>query len=75
MNQDTTPVPRETIDYITSELERLMNDAGARWILPKSDNKARFEGWRGRELAYREALRMFADAGLAPKYAQGQQRT
>jgi hypothetical protein len=47
MNQGTAPVPRETIDYIVSELERLMNDAGARWMLPKSDNKARFEGWPG----------------------------
>jgi hypothetical protein len=50
---------------IIAELERLMNEAGARWMLPKSDNKARLEGWRGRELAYREALRLLAEAGLA----------
>jgi hypothetical protein len=28
------------------------------------------EGWRGRELAYREALRLFTDAGLAPRYTR-----
>jgi hypothetical protein len=47
-----------------------MADACAQWSLPKSDNRARFEGWYGREIAYLEALQLFADAGLAPKYVR-----
>jgi hypothetical protein len=67
MDQNLMPVPRETIDSIVAELERLMADARVQWSLPKSDNQARYHAWLGREIAYEEALRLFADAGLAPK--------
>jgi hypothetical protein len=37
MNQHNAPVPRETIDSVIAELERLMDDARAQWSLPKRE--------------------------------------
>ena len=52
------------IAAIVAELERLMDDARDRSTLPKHATD-RIAGWRGREIGYREALRLLADARLA----------
>lgn len=69
MMQNADPVRREVIAAIVEELERLMNEACAKWSLTKSEDPSRFTAWHNRELAYRQALQLLADAGLAPKYA------
>jgi hypothetical protein len=68
MNQDSA-VPREIIDQIVAQLERLMDEARDKWSLTKSDDPNRFASWNGREQGYRNALQLLADAGLAPRYA------
>jgi hypothetical protein len=70
MVQDTDSVPRAVIDAIVAQFKHLMDEACDRWSLPKSDNPTRFTAWHDRETAYRTALELFADAGLAPKYAR-----
>ena len=69
MMQDADSIPRAVIDELVVQLERLMDEAREKWTLPKSEEPTRFASWRGRELAYRNALQLLADAGLAPKYA------
>jgi hypothetical protein len=65
MNHDSANAPRETIDRIIVELERLMDEACDKWRLPKSDDPVRFAGWHNRELAYQERLQPFGDVSLA----------
>jgi len=69
MTQDAGSVPHEVIERVVAELEHLMDEARDKWSLPKSDDPARFTAWHNREMAYRQALQVLADAGLAPKYA------
>jgi len=58
------------IAEIVAELERLADDACNRWTIPKSRDEVRLAVRRGREIGYRDALRLLADAELAPvKYA------
>ncbi len=70
MAEDPAPVPRGVIDGIVAELERLMDDARDKWTLPKRDDPIHTAAWSGREIAYRQALQVLADAGLAPKYVK-----
>jgi hypothetical protein len=58
-------VPREVIDRIVAELERLMGEARDRWTMPKRDSPTHTASWRGRELGYQDALRLLSRAGLA----------
>lgn len=70
MLHETETVPREVIDQIVGQLERLRDDACDRWTVTKSNDPVRIASWRNREAAYRAALQLLADAGLAPpKYA------
>jgi hypothetical protein len=62
-------VSREVIDGIVAELERLQDDATDRWAIPKRDDPQRDAVWQARAGAYRDALKLFGAAGLAPKYA------
>ena len=38
-----------------------------RWSLPKRTDPTHTAAWSGRELGYKEALRLLGDAGLAPR--------
>jgi len=71
MTDDANAVPREVIDQVVAQLERLTDEARDKWSLTKSNDPTRFAAWNNRELAYRNALQLLADAGLAPKYARG----
>ncbi len=71
MTEDPAPVPREVIDGIVAELERLMDDARDKWTLPKRDNPTHTAAWSSRELGYRDALQLLADAGLAVPAVHG----
>ncbi len=68
MTDDADLVPREVIGRIVAELERLMDEARDKWTLPKRDDPVHTATWTGREIAYRQALQVLADAGLAQKY-------
>jgi hypothetical protein len=61
-----THVPRDVIDRIVVELERLAADACDHWTLPKREDAVLTASWRNREIGYRQSLRLLADAGLAP---------
>jgi hypothetical protein len=61
-----THVPRDVIDRIVAELERLAAEACDHWALPKREDPVPTASWRNREMGYRDSLRLLADAGLAP---------
>jgi len=70
MTQDTAVVPREGIDRIVPQLERVMDDARDRWSIPKGADQVRSASWHNREIAYRQRLHLLAVAALAdPRYA------
>lgn len=59
-------IPREIIDQIVAEIERLAEDARDRWSLPKHDRPHLQAAWSSRETGYREVLKLFASQGLTP---------
>jgi len=70
MQEDTDPVLCHVVAGIVAEFERLMDEARDKWSLPKRVDAHQADLWSGREIGYREALRVMAHAGLAPaKYA------
>jgi len=69
MNQAAAAVPREVVEQIVAELERLMDDARDRWSIPKGADQVHSASWHNREIAYRQVLQLLAVSGSAPKYA------